>query len=127
MMFDRKSADEKLMEREELGQLEAVIERGQQTFVEVSQALAAIGTRAVVARDPAVPAPTLNALDSDDRIEQGLAEHLPWADGEIDLGITSLPYCLGEKIQYAGGQDYDNYDAYRDELHCRRGVVSFTG
>ena len=55
----------------------------------------AIGTRAVVARDPAVPAATLNALDSEDRIEQGLAEHLPWGDGEIDLGITSPPY-VGE-------------------------------
>jgi site-specific DNA-methyltransferase (adenine-specific) len=215
-MLDRIRADEKLMEREELGQLEAVIQRGQQTFVEVGQALAAIrdrrgyrhagfttferylqqrwgwsrqrgyqlmqaaevvtdlagtdglstrvdiptegharalvplpqserravveqlgdlsqystrelhlavravkgaiGTRAVVARNPAMPAPTLNALDSDDRIEQGLAEDLAWDDGEIDLGITSPPYCLGEKIQYAGGQDYDNYDGYRDEL-----------
>ena len=45
VMFDRISADEKLMEREELGQLEAVIERGQQTFVEVRQALAAIRDR----------------------------------------------------------------------------------
>ena len=44
-MFDRISADEKLLEREELGQLEAVIERGQQTFVEVGQALAAIRDR----------------------------------------------------------------------------------
>jgi hypothetical protein len=45
LMFDRIDADDKLMEREELGQLEAVIERGQQTFVQVGQALAAIRDR----------------------------------------------------------------------------------
>jgi hypothetical protein len=45
VMLDHMRADEKLMDLEELGQLEAVIERGQQTFVEVGQALAAIRAR----------------------------------------------------------------------------------
>jgi len=64
---------------------------------------------------PPAPAP-INPLDSDDRIEQGLAEHLPWMDLEIDLGITSPPYCLGLAIPYDEGGDYDDYDFYRDEL-----------
>jgi DNA modification methylase len=41
---------------------------------------------------------------------------LPWGDGEIDLGITGPPYCLGEEIAYAGGGDYDDYAVYREEL-----------
>ena len=60
----------------------------------------------MVAEDPPMPgAPPSNALDSDDHIGQGLAEHLAWADGEIDLGITSPPYCLGQKILYDGEPD----------------------
>ena len=54
--------------------------------------------------------------DPDIRIEQGLAEHLPWADGEINLGITSPPYCLGEGVAYADGGDYDDYTLYGDQL-----------
>lgn len=40
------------------------------------------------------------ALNPDDRIDVALAEHLPWPDGSIDLGITSPPYCLGEAVPY---------------------------
>jgi site-specific DNA-methyltransferase (adenine-specific) len=77
---------------------------------------AAIGVRPIAARNEPRAAPMFSALDQDDRIEQGLAEHLPWADGEIDLGVTSPPYCLGAKVPYADGGDYDNYSVYRDEL-----------
>jgi hypothetical protein len=52
----------------------------------------------------------------DDRIEEGLAEQLPWADGELDLGVTSPPYCLGGKVPYAEGGDYLDYMSYRAEL-----------
>src|SRR4051794_22566493 len=80
---------------------------------------------------PPVPRPdrtesvtsNLSAVTADDHIEQGLAEHLPWADSDIDLGITSPPYCLGEKIAYADGGDYENYAVSRDELvpaRCRQ-------
>jgi site-specific DNA-methyltransferase (adenine-specific) len=98
---------------EQLGDLE------QNTTRELHQAVravkAAIGVRPVERRIEPVSVTSSHALDADDRIEQGLAEDLPWADGEIDLGITSPP-CLGERIKYAGGGDYDNYRFYRDEL-----------
>jgi DNA modification methylase len=64
---------------------------------------------------PPRPVPDV-IVDPDDRIETGLAEDLRWSDGEIDIGITSPPYCLGSAIPYEDGGDYDDYDYYRDEL-----------
>ncbi len=53
---------------------------------------------------------TVDPMDAQVRV--GLAEELPWTDGSIDLVITSPPYCLGEKVPYADGGDYDDYGAY---------------
>jgi len=74
---------------------------------------------------PPAPAP-INPLDSDDRIEQGLAEHLPWMDLEIDLGITSPPYCLGLAIPYDEGGDYDDYDSI-EASYFRDGASNCSG
>jgi site-specific DNA-methyltransferase (adenine-specific) len=65
---------------------------------------------------PAAPAEDVSIVNPYDRIEQGLAEDLRWADGEIDLGITSPPYCLGASVAYDDGGDYDDYEQYRSEM-----------
>ena len=57
-----------------------------------------------------------STLEPDDQIDVALAEAVPWADGEIDLGITSPPYCLGEAVPYADGGDYTDYEHYRQVL-----------
>ncbi len=79
--------------RQELDQLSAVIaEQRALTKLDVDQ-------------------PTAITVDPlDDEIQVGLAEALPWADGSIDLIVTSPPYCLG--VDYADGGDYDDYPEY---------------
>jgi len=75
----------------------------------------------IVKRRPAAATPRpvgppdqhLDALAPDDQIAVALAEHLPWANGSIDLGITSPPYCLGDAVPYADGGDYADYEHYR--------------
>ena len=71
MMLDRITADEKPMEREELGQLEAVIERGQQTFVEVGQALAAIREPRVTGAEPPGALAVRAAILAENGYEEG--------------------------------------------------------
>jgi site-specific DNA-methyltransferase (adenine-specific) len=77
---------------------------------------ATIRARPTPARPLALPPAQPDAIDQDDRVEPGLAEDLHWSDGEIDVGITSPPYCLGSAIAYEEGGDYDNYDLYRSDL-----------
>ncbi len=65
---------------------------------------------------PAPAAQDVIAVDPDDLIDVALAEHLPWPDGSVDLGITSPPYCLGEAVPYEKGGDYADYEHYRQVL-----------
>jgi site-specific DNA-methyltransferase (adenine-specific) len=61
-----------------------------------------------------VPALVLDQPDSSDRFEVADAAALPWADGSVDLIVTSPPY--GLDLPYAGG-DAPDYVAWLQVLH----------
>jgi site-specific DNA-methyltransferase (adenine-specific) len=81
---------------------------------EADQLSAAIAVQRAQTRSGARVAATVVPDSSDEEIRVALAEQLPWTDGSIDLVVTSPPYCLGDKVPYADGGDYDDYRAYRE-------------
>jgi site-specific DNA-methyltransferase (adenine-specific) len=85
---------------------------------ETEQLSAAIAEQRAAAKPSTHMGAELAPDPSDDEVHVGFAEALPWADGSIDLIVTSPPYCLGEKVPYADGGDYDDYDAYLELVSC---------
>lgn len=79
---------------------------------EVEQLSAVITAQRALTKSETNQPPVVPVDPLDDAVQGALAEHLPWADGSVDLVVTSPPYCLGEKVPYADGGDYDDYGAY---------------
>jgi site-specific DNA-methyltransferase (adenine-specific) len=82
---------------------------------ELTSAGAILLARQYRSNQPRTPAPTLvlDQPDSGDCFEVADAAALPWADGSVDLTVTSPPYALD--LPYAGG-DVPDYLAWLQVL-----------